>query len=786
MRIRMIFFGFGGFALLAQILLFREFHVISAGNELNFAVFMGAWFVSIAVGAGIARPGLEQRPPASLHTTLTFCAWSLALLLPVQLGMVRYWRIGIGATSGVAMSFEATALAMAVVVMPTGLAIGGAFPLGARWALFTDPQGVGRIYVAEALGAMGAGLLLTFVLVGRFPALQIALLASGLLLAVSALIPARKSWGTFRFMTALLVILVAANPEGWELLDRLSIRARWVGAGLLPEDAGNPVDRSRWVAGRDTPYQNLTLTERDGQFALWANGTPAFVFPDPVEAEHAVHLMMAQKPEARQILMIGGNPVDELPELLRYPVQRVIYLEPDPGVMGLLRDSIPHRIAPIMKDPRIEWVNRDALPWLRDRTERVDVIWLHGDEPITLSANRYYTLEFFELVRSRLGPGGVVILAVESSEQLTGMGARRLASIGAALRSVFGEVIFLPGSPTRIWAAVHPGSLTLDRETLALRSESAGLHTPYFHPDFIRFTDVLDGDKIREVADRLAGMAVPMNTALRPQSCFESLRIRLHWEGAEAGLAREALRWERGVTGLKRILRHPLGWGAGLLAWVVMIFAVRRSSELRRGVARVAAGYAVLMIGAIGMTLDLMILVGYQNQEGILYSRLGLLAALFMVGLVLGAETVNVISRVRGYRPEWGILTIWVVLGLFSLGFPILMTQGMGSDAGWTIYGGGGVLFFGLAVLTGWCVGGVFPAAWQMGVAAGLRKSGSTAVWDALDHVGAAGGSLLTGVILIPVLGIEGTALILQALVGLGLLLVVPLLGGCAPARGSI
>jgi hypothetical protein len=127
-----------------------------------------------------------------------------------------------------------------------------------------------------------------------------------------------------------------------------------------------------------------------------------------------------------------------------------------------------------------------------------------------------------------------------------------------------------------------------------------------------------------------------------------------------------------------------------------------------------------------------------------------------------------------------------VVLGLFSLGFPILMTQGMGSDAGWTIYGGGGVLFFGLAVLTGWCVGGVFPAAWQMGVAAGLRKSGSTAVWDALDHVGAAGGSLLTGVILIPVLGIEGTALILQALVGLGLLLVVPLLGGCAPARGSI
>jgi spermidine synthase len=772
MRIRLIFFGFGGFALLAQMLLFREFHVITAGNELNFALFMGAWFISIALGAGWARPGLDRRTPASLYAALTYCAWSLALLLPLQVLVIRHWRIWIGALPGVAMSFEASALAMVAVVLPTGLAIGAAFPTGARWALFTDPHGVGRIYVAESLGALGAGLLFSFVLVGRLPALQMALLASGFLLAISALIPVRYPWGTLRLIAALAMMIYAACPPGWERVEQLSELARWRGVGILQktDTMGDP-GRSRWVAARDTPYQNLTLTERDGQYTVWANGNPAFVFPDSLAAEHAVHLMMAQKPTARQILMIGGNPVDDLPELLRYPAQAVTYLEPDPGVIRLIRDSVPSLLATSLKDPRVQWVNQDAVSWLRHQAQQYDVIWLQGDEPVTLAANRYYTREFFSLLRSRLAPGGVCLLAVESSEQLKGPAARRLASIVGALQSVFGQVICLPGSPTRIWVTATPGILTLDREPLAKRSEAAGLQTRFFHPDFIRETDLLDGDKIRVVRDRVSAISVPLNTVLRPQSCFESLRLRLYGEAAADGLERAALQLEQKTAGLKRILRHPLFWGGLLAALVVAIWGMRRRPELRQMGGRLAAGYAILFMGAMGMTLELMILVGYQNVEGVLYSRLGLLAALFMLGLALGAETVRCGASLKGYRAEWMICFAWVLMGLLSLGFPLLLAMGLESTASGAIRWGGGVLFFVLSVFAGWGVGLVFPAAWQMGVATGLTRSGSTAAWDALDHLGAAGGSLLTGVILIPVLGIEGTALILQAVSigGLGL-----------------
>jgi spermidine synthase len=568
-------------------------------------------------------------------------------------------------------------------------------------------------------------------------------------------------------------MIYAAWPGGWARMEQRSVQARWIGVGILQMDAEGGSSRSRWVAGRDTPYQNLTLTERDKQYTLWANGTPVFVFPDPIEAEHAVHLMMAQKPEARQILMIGGNPVDELPELLRYPVQRLTYLEPDPGVIRLLQDSVPQLIAKNLNDRRVQWVNRDALPWFRSQEDRYDVIWLQGDEPITLAANRYYTREFFELLRSRLAADGVCMLAVESSELMKGPAGRRLASIVGALQSVFGEVICLPGSPTRIWAATKPGILTLDRELLAARSESAKLQTHYFQSDFIRGTDVLDRDKIQEIRGQVAAIEVPVNTVLRPQSCYEGLRLRLRWEGSVRGFEWGALRLEQGTTVLKRVFQHPFPWVGTFAVLAAGIWVMRRRPGLRRGVTRISAAYAILTMGALGMMLELMILVGYQNMEGVLYSRLALLAALFMLGLALGAETVRGVSGLRLYRPEWMILVAWILMGLLSLGFPVLVAMGVKSDAGWAIRWGGGALFFGLAALAGWGVGMVFPAGWQMGVEAGLKRSGSSALWDALDHLGAAGGSLLTGVLLIPVLGIEGTALILQGLVVVGLLLTI-------------
>ncbi len=286
MRLRLIFLGFGAAALWSQLVLFREFHLLASGHELNFALFMGVWLLSVAAGAALAAPGLDRRSPRYLRAALTLCVWALALMVPAQMGVIRHWRLWSGAPVGVPMDGMALVPALLAGVMPAGWAIGFAFPTGVRLALFTDAQGVGRLYAAEAVGALAAGVLFTYVAVGRWAPVQMVLgLAAGLI-GLSALIPSSRWVAPFRWAVGLACLIAALWPGVWLRWEEGWTLARWRGLGVVAA----PGDGNGAIAPpvtRDTPYQNLTLTRRDRQYTLWSNGEPMAVFPDPLAAAAA-------------------------------------------------------------------------------------------------------------------------------------------------------------------------------------------------------------------------------------------------------------------------------------------------------------------------------------------------------------------------------------------------------------------------------------------------------------------------------------------------------------------
>lgn len=74
-----------------------------------------------------------------------------------------------------------------------------------------------------------------------------------------------------------------------------------------------------------------------------------------------------------------------------------------------------------------------------------------------------------------------------------------------------------------------------------------------------------------------------------------------------------------------------------------------------------------------------------------------------------------------------------------------------------------------LVVLAGWAVGAEFHLGNRLLVDADV--SSAAAVTYASDHIGAAAGALLAGVVLIPVLGIAGACSVLAAFKVTGLLL---------------
>jgi len=120
-----------------------------------------------------------------------------------------------------------------------------------------------------------------------------------------------------------------------------------------------------------------------------------------------------------------------------------------------------------LRGPRLRTHTADARPYLRRTKERYDVIVVDAYRqpyiPFYLA-----TKEFFELARSRLRPGGMVIINVGHPER-----SRRLEQVlGATLGAVFPTVVRDPSQPTNTmlvgsFAGVSGSRLKTDSLALA-------------------------------------------------------------------------------------------------------------------------------------------------------------------------------------------------------------------------------------------------------------------------------------------------------------------------------
>ena len=136
--------------------------------------------------------------------------------------------------------------------------------------------------------------------------------------------------------------------------------------------------------------------------------------PDIALVEELVHLPMLFHPHPRRILVVSGGVGGVLNEILKHPVERVDYAELDP----LLIEAVQKFPTPLtvgeLSDPRVNIEHVDGRLLVRrlaaEGNERYDLVIVNLPYPVTLQLNRFYTVEFFRLVREILTQEGVVAL----------------------------------------------------------------------------------------------------------------------------------------------------------------------------------------------------------------------------------------------------------------------------------------------------------------------------------------------------------------------------------------
>ena len=798
-----LMFCLGVFTLVAQMVVTREMMTLCLGNELTLSVVFTVWLLAIGAGAWLGRRWARGTAEPRLMRGVVAPMFWLAVVLPAAVVGLRMAGGLVRGGAGEYPSLTGVVTVAFLSLVPLCLPAGLVFPPACQVLLLRrKPGAVGVVYAVEAAGSFVGGAAVSFLLVERLGALQSAVLASAVALLGASLGARGRGVRRGTALAAGLLAVLALYPGGLDRAEFATAEARWRSLGVVRAAAAGQ-DSASLVASLDTRYQNLALVESAGHYTLYGDGRVLFAFPDKIGAENAIHFIMAQNPAARRILLVGGNPLDDLPELFRYPVDRVVYVELDPGIERLLRRTVPHLYAQATGDRRFVAVHDDAPRFARRCREQFDAILVRAPEPLTANLNRYYTREFYADLRRILAPAGFVYTAVEGSERLEEEAARTVASVFGALRSVFGNVRVTAGTPVQFFAGTAESPLTFDRQTLRERSRGVlrGESLPsYFRPEYFLDADEIAPDKVAARRARLEAARVPPNTMERPVSFYYNLVLWSRFSGSRIeSLLRgaETLRpavlcavvMAFGLAGLGWGVvrkRHPRGGKVSDHSRPTECFETgptvgrewlsrrnlpaasgRDENNDRRGDDPVGASGGlkaiavsfVALAGFCGVAGEMLCLYVFQAVHGYVYSVMGFMVGLFMLGSVAGAR----VARRADQCAAAGVVQILVALQLGMAAVTLLLPW----LGGLIPFGAG---FGGRVEAPGLLYAVVAFFGVRLAQLAGAADGAAAGVIDAADYAGSAIGGILVGLLFVPVFGLRSACVVLASILFAGML----------------
>jgi spermidine synthase len=244
---------------------------------------------------------------------------------------------------------------------------------------------------------------------GRLYAISTAGSLLGTMLSALVLIPFAGTQRTFLVFAAALA-LIAALGLGWRFL---ALPLALVGALALPVGTVKATEDGRVLHEEESAFQYIRVVEEpDGDRLLELNEGQAvhslyrpgsFLTSDVWDGYLVLPFTALNRPPRRVAVLGNGAGTTARAFGHFFPRAQVDGVEIDPAL-----EEVGRRYFNMGSNPNLAVHNEDARPWLRRSSGGYDAIMVDAYRqpyiPFYLA-----TREFFELVRDRLAPGGVVI-----------------------------------------------------------------------------------------------------------------------------------------------------------------------------------------------------------------------------------------------------------------------------------------------------------------------------------------------------------------------------------------
>ena len=466
-----------------QLLLIREIMNITGGYELITGSFLGSWLIGSALGSSMAaRSELNDIRKINLVFSLSPI---ISLVLMLFLSRV-FLNPGESPSPMVAIIF--TFLVLIPFCLVSGFTFIKLLTTGER-----NNLAAGKSFSIETTGGIVAGIIISIFTAGWINTYKLLLLII-LLSATYVLIKYYLNKEKVKILAKLSILVLAsfiilANPD---------IFFRQL---LLP---GLKVTLTK-----DTSYGNITQGNYKGEESLYYNQRLLAYNNDVTEREEDIHYAMLQSESPEKVIMVSGALRSHLPEILKYPVNRIIYIERDPALVKLEDSAIDSLTGKTLI------VNRDAYKYIRDSREQVDVIILLVPPPSTLLLNRYYTSEFYTEVKKNLKPGGIFMCSPGPGDNYFNKESLKLySSIYNSLSSNFKNVLPVVGN--KLYLIASDNALSTSFCALA---EKKHIKNIYVSSDF------LDDELVNRKSEELISLldhGIRQNRSDFPVACFQS------------------------------------------------------------------------------------------------------------------------------------------------------------------------------------------------------------------------------------------------------------------------
>lgn len=701
----------GAVAIIAQVSYIRFSSSSFYGNELTMCVVLGHWLLWTGIGSRIASSFVNKLDTRKALLSISILYIVTLLLFSYMLFIIRkIVGINLSEIVGFGPIFIYTLAILAIPCIINGFF----FPFLVSWVKSNYSSfSIHLVYVFEVLGsAIGSLLFAGLIFIGADTFVNLHVILSVFLIISMLSFCKDKSKKITSVSIGLIALLFLSLYS-----KNYFLKIKW-----------EPLEVEEYV---ESPYLSLTIAGYENRFTLYGDSEPLWTFGEVESAEELVHFGLLASPEPKTVLIIGTGNTEIIREIEKHQsVQKVTLIQQDGILQKALdkysSDSIECNVNYIVNDP-VTVLKRDSAIY--------DVALLNIPTPVNAQWNRFYTIEFFELLKDVLSEKGAICLHFPGGENfLTKEHIEFLKTMFNTANEVFRYVTWIPGEMIHLLASDIP--IDNSYEAIIGKLKERDIKNIYIQDYYL--VDRLSPMKVDFLENKIASCKTDdINSIISPVGYYYDTIL---WDQQTGGTLKTVYKFLRQTPPW-----HILGTIAILLVILITYFRVS-------GKNLPLIHYNMAAIGFTELTLETASVIIFQSYVGGVYLRIVFLTFAFMLGCSIGALAHLKIFKSAKFMHLISQIGLLMVLPLLML---LILTLNISSSAM-------SLLVLLILFLCGLAHGMIFPIlsllSEKLSSSSISSSAGRVYSWDV---IGSCLGAYLVSGIIIPIWGINITLVFL-------------------------